>query len=309
MKIVHILASLSLCSALVTANAAPVLPPEASGVEAHNVQAKHIYDQLKNKYLENTDPLIIAWQNRLSFYHHHHLHEYPIVSKQYSDLKGIAHVTLAVFALFHPLNQFPKNKPEVMAYQQVMMNTEKKLDKLGLSPQQQQRQKNIFSLTQGLLKQALSRNAMPEATLARFFEELSPMISENINEATKLEISALNQQMTKIQAELGPRERQALFVVIPVSKMPRQDNIVGQFFSKYLGVPVDSERLIYAEGLSSTEAILSLVATWQLDSSLSTAFFHDPDRMKKDLVAEHARSYLDSCSLDETKKMALVCDS
>jgi hypothetical protein len=276
-------------------------------IAQHNLMAIQIYNQLKNKTIQKTDPLIIAWGNRLTFYHRHKIRDYFIVSEEYNELKGIAHVTLAVFALFNPLNEFPKNSEEVKAYQNSLVSTEKAIDGLSLSSQQKERQKKILRLTNTLLKDAMDKKVVSQQALNNFFSLISPLIMENINEATKIEITLLNQQMTKIQHQLTPEERNKLFVIIPVPKMPRQENIVGQYFSKYMNVPIETERLIYAEGLTDTQSVLSIVGTWQIESLLSASFFHDPDRMKKDLVSTNAKAYLQHCKVDRTNKVALVC--
>lgn len=275
----------------------------------HNLKAMQIYKQLKNKYIQKTDPLIIAWGNRLAFYHNHSVQEYFIVSNEYTELKDIAHITLAVFALFNPLNEFPKNISDVKTYKKLIINTKKTIDELSLSIEQKERQKKILSITNELLKNAIHNRVISQQAVNNFFDLISPLINENINEATQSEITLLNEQMTKIQHQLTPEERNKLFVVIPVPKMPRQDNIMGQYFSKYLNVSVESNRLIYAEGLTKTQDILSLVGTWQIESLLSSSFFHDPDRMKKDLVSTNAREYLQHCKLDRTNKVSLVCSS
>lgn len=274
----------------------------------HNIKAIQIYNQLKNKYIQKTDPLIIAWGNRLTFYHHHSVQEYPIVSEEYNELKGIAHVTLAVFALFNSMNQFPKNIVDVKTYKNLIVNTEKAVNGLSLSSQQKERQKKILNLTNELLKSAIDKNFASQQAMNSFFDLISPLIMENINEATKIEITLINKQMTKIQHQLTSEERNKLFVIIPVPKMPRQDNIVGQYFSKYLNISIESERLIYAEGLTETQSVLSVVGTWQIESLLSASFFHDPDRMKKDLVSNNAQEYLQHCKVDMTNKVALVCN-
>lgn len=277
-------------------------------VAQHNTKAHEIYNQLKNKYIQKTDPLIIAWGDRLAFYHNHVLQEYPIVSGEYRDLKGISHVTLAVFALLNPLNQFPKNIADVEAYKSVIDSTEKAVDSLPLSAEQKIRQKQILGRTNQVLQKAISKKEISDQSVADFFNSISPFIMKNINEASRNEINLLNKQMAKIQHQLTPEERSRLFVVIPVSKMPRQDNLVGQYFSKYLNAPIDSARLTYAEGLTDTENVLSVVGTWQIEAALSAAFFHDPNKMKKDILGVSTQEYLQTCKVDKTGRSALICD-
>ncbi len=296
---------------LVVLPAWAIIPPAQSTAESivaqHNSQALQLYGQLKTKYIQQTDPLIIAWGDRLAFYHHHVVHEYPLISEEYVELKTIAHVTLAIFALFHPMNQFPNNRTDVKAYDHLVVHTATAVNDLALSLHQKERQHKILELTHTLLSTALDKNVMTQQAVTHFFRVISPFVMENIHEATKIQIDLINKQMMKIQHQLTQDERNKLFVIIPGPKMPRQENMVGQYFSKYLNVPMESERLIYAEGVSDSTSALSTVGAWQVESLLSGSYFHDPDRMKKDLLSSSARQYLQHCQVDRTGKMALIC--
>ena len=130
---------------------------------------------------------------------------------------------------------------------------------------------------------------------------------ENIKDAVNAQIILLNKEMTKITQRIEPNELKRLFVVIPVPKNPRNDNLIGQYFSKYLNVPMDSPRLIYAEGLSDRKDILKLVGTWQIESQLSQKFFHDPDKMKKDLLGKDTELFLSHCKKSADNSKGLIC--
>ncbi len=308
-KISKYIAQLTTVLAISSSVAYPFSSSKAESIVAqHNTKAHQIYSQLKNKYIQRTDPLIIAWGDRLAFYHHKVLREYPIVPAAYQDLKGISHVTLAVFALFNPINQFPKNIADVRGYKSEIVNTEKAIDSLPLSEEQKVRQKQILSFTNELLQKAIDDRAFSQQSVAIFFNLISPLIMKNMNDAAKSEINLLNIQMAKIQHQLTIEERNRLFVVIPAPKMPRQENVVGLYFSKYLNVPMESPRLVFAEGLTDTKSVLELVGTWQIEASLSAAFFHDPNKMQKDILGMSTQEYLQSCKIDTTGHTALLCD-
>lgn len=250
--------------------------------ELNNLDLK-IYDQLKDKIVKNTDPLIIVWSAKLNFYHHQKLQEYPIIPDEYTDLKTIAHVSLATFALFDPANQFPRNMELVKEYQKKIKETLPIIDALPLNNAQKICQKILLTKTDDFIQQAITKNSVNPTQLQRYATEIMPFVQQNMVDATKSQLVLLNAQMTKIQHQLTAAEKNKLFVILPGQKFPRQENILGQYFSKYLNAPIDSKRLIYAEGLTDTQSVLTLVGTWQIDSLLAELFFHDPDRMKRDL--------------------------
>lgn len=299
---------ITLLTILYTSLIWPGTPPEESLLAQHNVQVLKIYNRLKRTYTQKTDPLIIAWGNKLVFYHHQITHEYPIISQNYDVLKSISHVVLAVYALFDPNNEFPKNMADVIAYKDLLISTEPLIQTLPLSSDQKKRQQHILALTKHALNETIERKSVSRPTIQQLFKALSPLIQKNIDDAARLEIDAINQQMAKIQHQLTPEELKRLFVVIPTSKMPRQDNLMGQYFSKYMNAPMDSKRLIYAEGLTETKQILALVGSWQMESNLSLIFFHDANQMKKDILGTSTQQYLQQCKSDPTHHSALVCE-
>ncbi|PJD92808.1 MAG: hypothetical protein CK424_04310 [Legionella sp.] len=275
----------------------------------HDIQALNIYNQVKHQYSQKTDPLLIAWPNKLVLYHHHKIQEFVIIPPAYDDLKSIAHVSLAVFALFDPINEFPKNMAEVTAYKKMLLHTESAIQSLPLKFDQKTRQTLILTLTQNLLKEAIEKKVVSQQLLQQFFNTISPLVKKNIDEATKLAIDTLNQNMTKIQQQLTLEEQNQMFVIIPTSKMPRQGNLMGQYFSKYLNAPMDSSRLIFAEGLTETKDVLALVGTWKVETKLSALFFHHPDTMKTDILAPSTEIYLQHCQRDNTHHTALACEA
>jgi len=258
----------------------------------HDLSDVKIYDQLKEKYINNTDPLLIAQGDQFILYHKGKVVNYPIFSQKYNDLKSVSHVTLATFALFNPLNHFPRNKKEVVQYKQLLLDTEKVIDQLPLSKDQKERQEKILLLTNQFIQKAFQKNSCSNAELEQFFQEIAPLIRQNMSDAVQAELKVLNQQMNKIEQQLTNIEQKNLFVVIPVSKAPRKDNLLGQYFSKRLNVPMESARLIFAEGLTDTNAILTLVGSWQTEADLSRLFFHNPNSMKRDILGEDAKQLL-----------------
>lgn len=91
-----------------------------------------------------------------------------------------------------------------------------------------------------------------------------------------------------------PDEWSKLHVLVLGRQMPRRRNVAIQYFAKLLDDKDESRRLVYAEELSGEQQGLDLLATHQLDSELSEAFFDSPDRMEIDLLGNAASVYLDA---------------
>ena len=74
--------------------------------------------------------------------------------------------------------------------------------------------------------------------------------------------------------------------------MPRVGNLATQYFAWALGGDVDERRLIYTEGIFDEERSLSVLGTSLQDSGVAEAFFGEPLRMHRDLLADAAAAYL-----------------
>ena len=76
--------------------------------------------------------------------------------------------------------------------------------------------------------------------------------------------------------------------------MPRDQECSLQFFERLFREPEEGRRVIYAEALWNEKDALDLLATHVVDEAAGDAFFGDPMRMHRDLLADAAKAYLDA---------------
>ena len=89
-----------------------------------------------------------------------------------------------------------------------------------------------------------------------------------------------------------------MYVVIPGSSLARKDFVAVQYFAKLLGERGEGRRIIFAESRWDESQELQLLGTHILDTEVGVAFFNDPWRMQRDLLASAADSYLDSLDFE-----------
>ena len=77
----------------------------------------------------------------------------------------------------------------------------------------------------------------------------------------------------------------------PADPLVSLNQLALQYFQRMLGEP-EGLRLVYAEGLWSEPAALQLLGTHLLDAEIATAFFGEPRRLHRDLLADAAAEYL-----------------
>jgi hypothetical protein len=92
--------------------------------------------------------------------------------------------------------------------------------------------------------------------------------------------------------EMTPEEWTRLRVIVMGSALPRRGNLAVQYFARLLGEKSESPRLVYAESVWEEDRALRLLATYMLDTGVGVAFFDDPLRMHRDLLADAATEYI-----------------
>jgi hypothetical protein len=111
-------------------------------------------------------------------------------------------------------------------------------------------------------------------------------------QAARLELEGLTRESNRYRAALGEADWAHLHVIIIGAHMARQDEIATQFFARLLGEHEEGDRIIFAEGLWEEPRALELYGTHLLDRAAGLAFFGDPDRMHRDLLADAAKLLL-----------------
>jgi hypothetical protein len=159
---------------------------------------------------------------------------------------------------------------------------------------QLQRQKMIFNGGFELLQAALGTGQASAATLRTFTRNISPMLLENVADATALEMRELYVTTAAWKKQLTPAEWNALHVVMIGPHMPRDQECSIQFFERLFRDHDEGRRIIYAEALWNEKDALNLLATHIVDESAGAAFFGDPMRMHRDLLSDAAKAYLDA---------------
>jgi hypothetical protein len=215
----------------------------------------------------------------------------------YHELKAVAHIPLALYIML----SFPPQQPvsaerrqQLDHYHELMIAAYASLGHRHFTPVQLQRQKMIFNAGFELLQGALGTGEVNRAKLRTFARTVSPMLLANVTDATALEMRELYATAAAWKKELTPAEWNALHVVMIGPHMPRDGECSIQFFERLFHEHEEGKRIIYAESLWNEKDALNLLATHEVDESAGAAFFGDPMRMHRDLLADAAKAYLDT---------------
>jgi len=296
--------ALALISALCFVGTVPLRAQDApAGVakdpllETLNGEFRDQYRQALAATLARTGPVILAEGDDLILVRGGTRVTIRVKPVEYHELKAVAHIPLALFVML----SFPQETSlssdrlqRLRHYRELMASAYQSLPARHFTPDQMLRQKEIFRASFELLDGVLAKGHFNPATLESFTRQVGPLLLANVTDATAAEMRELYATAAAWRKLLTPAEWNALRVVMIGPHMPRQQECSMQFFERLLGEPEEGQRVIYAEALWNEKDALNLLATHVVDEAAGAAFFADPMRMHRDLLADAATAYLDS---------------
>ncbi len=290
-------------------NYAPVFGQEPSTasapdplLDALNSEFRAEYQQALAATLAQPGPMILEEGDKLILVRNGERTTVNVKPVEYHELKAVAHIPLALFVML----SFPQEAPfsadrqqRLQHYRELMAGAHESLPHRHFTPVQLKRQEKIFGASFELLDQALAKGQVSAPTLKNFTRQMAPLLLANVADATALEMQELYKTAAAWKQQLTPAEWNALHMVMIGPHMPRDQGCSIQFFERLFREPEEGKRIIYAEALWNEKDALNLLATHVVDESAGAAFFGDPMRMHRDLLADAAKAYLDSHPLEK----------
>jgi hypothetical protein len=271
---------------LVLSLLAPVQDPLAQ----FNVAFRQAYAKAKADTLAQDGTVLLVSGDWLMLYRNNaEVAREPIRPARYHRLKAVAHVPLALQVLLSAPGGAPEGTLRTLRALAAAARSE-----LGswCSGPALARQERILDASLRLLDDRLGPAGLAEGRLSRFTADLGPLVLANADEAAGLELDALHGKVLAVRKGMDPADWRALRVVIIGSHMAREGEITLQYFLRLMGEPREGGRVIYAEGLWQPRDALDLLATHQVDAAAGAAFFGDPMRMHRDILADRAEGWL-----------------
>ncbi|MCB9550049.1 MAG: hypothetical protein H6706_29930 [Myxococcales bacterium] len=151
-------------------------------------------------------------------------------------------------------------------------------------------QEKLLALVEETLDGARRAGRVDLAWLTLQARRARPLIDDNLREVAELRLDALHARVAAFWAVLAPEERALLRVVIVGTSADRAGHWAGQYFERVLDAPLGGPRLTYAPLAEAPAAHLDALL---VDEALGADVFEDPARLRRDLLADAAESWLD----------------
>jgi hypothetical protein len=259
-----------------------------------NDAAIAIYQDAKNRFLDQADPIVIAGFDAVLIRHHGTARQVGQTPSANRLLKTIDHVPRSLWAALRPASEgldreeawrgrLAELRPRIAAVLDA-------LPQAGLSQPATTRGERTLRSSLALIERYLAQGLPTQDQLQREMRAFVPALLADASEAAAAQLDAIDRDLRPWWDALSPAERERTVVVVLGAKTPRAGNLAYTYFVNLLGAAEDGHRVIYAESVFDERGADAILATLLTDRRLSVDFFADERRMERDLLADGAEA-------------------
>ncbi|MBL8835364.1 MAG: hypothetical protein JNL66_03920 [Alphaproteobacteria bacterium] len=274
----------------------PAVPARADALSELNDSFRRAYADTRAGVLAQTAPVIVCAFESLVLIDGATRREEGFTPRLYHDLKAVAHLVFAVQLLVDPaLGAGPLSPASRARLEELAVRSRAVaagLDGFGFTPAQAERQRALIAGAQAMIARALANGRPSPAELLAWLRPLVPAVMANVDDAAAAQLDGLHAVMQRWRASLGAEQWARLNVVVLGVRQARRGNLQYAYFERLLGADAVERRLIYAESVFAVDPALALLGTILTDRPAGAAFFDDPLRMERDLLADAAQRHI-----------------
>jgi hypothetical protein len=269
-------------------------PVQPAALTALNNAFRSAYAESRRRVLESAGPTLIVSGDTFTLLRSGRRFEANAGTPIYDPVKTIAHIPLAIYVTLTPGDgAIADDRLSTLAgLRELIPPAEASLDAVKLPAGTLARQKQIVAASLAFLDDVAGKHKVARSSLLAFTRSMTPLVMQNVTEATRAQLDATHAQVSSWRRDLTPQEWDQLHVLIIGPHMPREDLVVMQYFLRLLHEPAEGGRVVYAETLWEESQAMDLLGTHLLDGSVGEAFFGDYMRMHRDLLGDAAKQYL-----------------
>jgi len=289
-------AAFALSLAFAHHGAAETATPPKDALGTLNDSFRASYRELREWRISSLDPIIIVQFDDLHLVRNGKVQTEKFTPPVYHDYKAISHIPLALYTKLarHVGRPFDKAMLEwlTMYLKQIQAAAASLDGRPGWTPEQLRLHKQIATASEKFIEKIGGAEECSDQELTNYTRMMRPLVLASADAAAKVQLDGLHALVTKWRAELGPRWTHVDVVVLG-PKQPRPGNVQYAYFKRAMGPGAEGRRLWYAEGVFDKDGGLNLLGTILIDRGASLAFFANPTRLERDLLADGAARHLD----------------
>lgn len=207
-------------------------------------------------------------------------------------IKSAAHGPVALYASLYHLGDAPLGPPARARVAALRGKIAGALSSIDGEPGPRAVLDNLRKVLQASLAfvdGVLTSGRVSAEGLRAFAASTGPALLRGADDATRVQLEALDAHVARALATMSPEERRGLQVVVTGDHQARARSLAMQYFQKLFDeAPGEEHRVTYAEGVSDEAGALALVGTRRLDRAIASAFFGEPRRLQRDVLGDAA---------------------
>jgi hypothetical protein len=254
------------------------------------------YRELRQWRIDSLDPIIIVQFDQLHLVRNGKTTTETFTPPVYHDYKAISHIPLALYTKLarHVGRPFDKAMLDwlTMYLKQIQAAAASLDGRPGWTRAQVLLHRQITTASEKFIERIGGREEVSDEDLTQYTRMLRPLVLASADAAARAQLDGLHALVTRWRAELGPKWTHVDVVVLG-PKQPRPGNLQYAYFKRAMGPGAEGRRLWYAEGVFDKDGGLNLLGTILIDRGASLAFFANPVRLERDLLADGAARHLD----------------
>lgn len=283
--------SFTACAAL----AETAAPAATDPLVTLNDTFRAAYRDLRGWRTSRLDPVIIVQFDDLHLIRAGKTTTTTFTPPIYHQYKAIAHIPLALYVKLARYPERPFDKEMLAwltAYMKQVQAAGASLDgRPGWTSEQLRLHKKIVADSLKFMETIGAAEQFHDSQLDAYTRAMAPLVLASADAAARAQLDGLHAAVNKIRAELGPHWSHVDVVVLG-PKQPRPGNVQYEYFVRAMGRGAVGKRLWYAEGIFDKDGGMNLLGTILNDRAASIAFFKDPVRLERDLLADAAQRHL-----------------
>lgn len=273
-----------------TPSVQPSVDLETSCLAALNTTARRIYGEGRASLEAAADPVLVVGEDLVlhaggETFHAAHT---PVL---YTTLKQVSHLALGIFGALIPVTTGAETDDgwrddlETLAAAGNAVRDE--VARLDLPPALIADQLALIDTCLAFIDGQLATEAPDAASLTAFSRAVAPTVLANAALSAAAQVDMIDAAMATWKEQLGEAAMARLYVLVMGPRNPRRDNLFTQYFTRLLG-PGSEDRVIYTESVFDEKAALDILGSILIERQVGAAFFGDPARMERDLLADGA---------------------
>lgn len=253
------------------------------------------YQKARAAVIKGTSPVIVVAFDELILLRNGVRTTEQFTPRVYHEVKAISHVPLALYVMLQPTLGQPLEADKIAdlkSYRALLATAVASLPGRGFPRDVLGLHQAMGNRSLGFIDRALASGSVDRGDFRRYVDWISPRTLESANIATIAQLEALHALVGRWRKDIPAAEWKRMHVVVLGSRQPREGNLQYAYFRKLMGRRAENRRLFYAEGIFTEKGAKTLLGTILIDRDAAIAFFRNPKRLERDLLADAAARWI-----------------